>query len=146
MANPHRLNDDPDAHHLVQLLGMLPGPDDITFWHTVDRNGRRAEQEEAELTGHSCLIKKMEIGIRGLLNPEQGDIAYFCEYLLRLFSGERPLLWEHLNAYVAHSDIDRAGERWARDLTDTAWQLFVRYGSGGQRALTVNWSAVTKIR
>ncbi|WP_329538416.1 hypothetical protein OG568_60065 (plasmid) [Streptomyces sp. NBC_01450] len=146
MSNPPHLYDDPDVHHLVQLLAMLPGPDNIVFWNTVDRNGRQADPNEAEPTGNGYLMKKMEIGIHGLLNPERGDIAYFCEYLLRFFSGERPLLWEHLSAHVPHRDIDRVGERWARDLTDTAWHLLVRYGPGGQPALSDNWPTAIKNR
>ena len=147
MPDTPPLHDDLDVHHLINLLAMLPGPDDVPFWNTVDRNGRGSDQEETQLIGDGYLIGKMEVGIRGLLNPQHSDIAYFCEYLLKFFDGERPLLWQHLSHRVAGSGFtDQAGERWTRDLCDTAWRLTVRYSPQGQRTLAENWPNAAKPR
>ena len=135
---------DPDMHRLINLLAMLPGPDDITFWNTVDRNGRSAQpgEEETEPIGHGYLLSKMEAAIANLLKqpPSTSGIVYCCEYLLKFFDGDRPQLWTFLNAYVVGRGFtDQAGERFARDLCDTAWRLAVRYQSDGRGYLADKW-------
>jgi hypothetical protein len=136
-------DNDPDLHRLISLLAMLPGPDDLTFWNTVDRKGRPAEPggEETEPTGNGYLLGKMKIGIANLLKRPVGDISYFCEYLLMFFDGDRPLLWKHLDNHVVGSGFtERAGERFAHDLCDTAWTIAVRYHKSGREELADKWT------
>lgn len=129
--------DDPDMTHLIKLLAMLPGSDDVAFWNTVDRNGRAADGDDSEPTGNGYLLGKMNIGIRHLLN---GDPFSFCQYLLKFFDGDRPSLWTFLDRHVVGSGFtDLAGERWTRDLCDTAWRLLVRYHSSGRDDLDTQW-------
>ena len=136
-----QLPDDPDLQHLIRLLAPLPGCDNIAFWNNVDTNGTRVDEISNETdpkpTGDGYLITKMQAGIDHLL---KGDGSYLAQYLLQFFDGHRPQLWEYLNQYVpAGSYTNTAGERWTRELCDTAWRIVINSDQPDAAALATAW-------
>jgi hypothetical protein len=130
--------DDPDRHRLISLLGMLPDREDIEFWNNVGRNGARVDplgvEEDVKPDLDGYMLGKFEIGIARLFQePTDGAaVAYFCQYLLKYFDGDRPTLWRHINSRLSTGRFtDQAGERFTRDLCDTAWRIIVRYDGRG---------------
>ncbi|MFF2123451.1 hypothetical protein ACFVXH_39605 [Kitasatospora sp. NPDC058184] len=135
---------DPDLRHLARLLAMLPGRDDIAFWATVD-NGASTIVEPGHTgpgtAGPEYILSKMRSGIAKLNKAEDpAAVAYFSHYLLMFFDGDQPALWKYLNdRFSAHGGRSTAGERYTRDLCDTAWRIIARYDTLGDNDLAELW-------
>jgi hypothetical protein len=121
--------DDPDLHHLFQLLRMLPGPrDHPEFWTAVQDQYLGFGSD----TKPGYVFEKLSTIWRVAQDPSPENISYLARYLLVFFAGDNPDLWDLLSA-VTRGEIslrhDHAGRWWASDVCETAWTLYVRYNS-----------------
>jgi hypothetical protein len=126
------LPNDADLEHLLNLLDLLPGPEDREFWSQVGNKGYR----------HPDQVDRVEYifgNLRAFLGPlQRTPIASFviprlAEYLLMFFGEDCPPLWNLLDQRLPSIPLPSGmlGQRWANDLCDTAWRLYVRYSADG---------------
>lgn len=127
---------DPDVEHLLRLLAILPGSDDVAFWNLVDAHGLLPEDEataeDPEPSGHGYLLGKMGVFIRAALSPDASYSTFedLAGYTLMFFYGEHPRLWKALEGRVQLPgfDIDDLlGRRYAEELCETALRIATRY-------------------
>lgn len=138
---------DPDVVHLLHLLSILPGSEDLEFWNNVDAEGYlpRPGDQEHELTpsGDGYLLGKLGAGIGSSLLPKAADRSFvqLAQYVLFFFDGDRPALWKLLDRYSPASDFAaEAGRRFVQELCDTAWTIAVRYDHrAGIESLPDKW-------
>ncbi|MGK4586210.1 hypothetical protein [Kitasatospora sp. HPMI-4] len=135
---------DPDLRHLARLLAMLPGRDHTAFWATVNNGAERIvklENADPNAVGLDYILTKMQSGITHLRKAENpAAVASFGHHLLMFFDGDRPALWSYLSEYVLFgSGLPTFGERYARDLCDTAWRIIARYDVQGDNDLAERW-------
>ncbi|MFJ4192096.1 hypothetical protein [Kitasatospora sp. NPDC089509] len=135
---------DSDLRHLARLLAMLPGREDAAFWATVDNGAKhivKPDDTGQSVGGPEYILSKMQTGITKLNQAKDpAAIAYFGHYLLMFFDGDQPALWKYLNdLFPAHGGHSTAGERYTRDLCDTAWRIIARYDTKGDNGLAERW-------
>ncbi|MFF2123448.1 hypothetical protein ACFVXH_39590 [Kitasatospora sp. NPDC058184] len=107
--------DDADLAHLVDLIDMLPDPQDTGFWG--DGN-----MSIASKIGH-----RLRAVLSGRAYPK--DVDYLAVYVLKyLGRGNGHIPEERIakNLTGAHG-IPAAGHAWVEDATSTAWTLVTRY-------------------
>ena len=127
---------DPDVEHLLRLLAILPGADDVAFWNQVNAHGLLPQAEEMQQDPapalHGYVLNKMTWHIRAALAPDAGANAFesLAEYTLMFFSGDHPGLWKALgsvapaNSFASDADF---GRRYAEGLCATALTVATRY-------------------
>jgi hypothetical protein len=142
---------DPDAEHLLRLLAILPGSEQVAFWNQIDAHGllpdAEATAEDLEPSGNGYLLGKMTGHIRAALAPDAPDslFASLASYTLMFFWGEHPALWKALESLVPSGSFTGDGgfgRRYAQDLCDAAWKVAVRYHHGYRAdaaALLAKW-------
>ncbi|AZM49208.1 hypothetical protein DMB38_28530 [Streptomyces sp. WAC 06738] len=115
MPDPVTLADDVDLAHLVDLLDILPDPDDDTFWEVngLDIAGKLSFRLKPVLTGTAY--------------PQ--DVDYLAVYVLKyLGRGNRYITVEEITRNLRGIDgVPAAGHAWVEDATRTAWALVTRY-------------------
>ena len=130
---------DPDVEHLLRLLAILPGSDDVAFWNQIHAHGllREAEEmaEDPTPSGDGYLLRKMTGYIRAALKPNasQSTFEALASYTLMFFSGDHPGLWKALDSVVPARSFPSDGgfgRRYARELCDTALKVATRYDRG----------------
>ncbi|MER5641901.1 hypothetical protein ABT095_33815 [Kitasatospora sp. NPDC002227] len=115
MRDTITLADDADLAHLVDLIDMLPSPDETDFWG-----------EEPLAIG-----KKFAFRLRAVLTGRAypKDVDYLAVYVLKyLGRGNGYITEEQITKSLrgAHG-IPAAGYAWVEDATRTAWTLATRY-------------------
>lgn len=142
---------DPHAEHLLRLLAILPGADDVAFWNQVDAHGllpeAEASAEDPEPSGHGYLLNKMTGHIRAALTPDPPAhaLASLASYTLMFFWGDHPGLWKALERLVPSGSFASDGgfgRRYTQELCDAAWTVAVRYDRGYRAdadALLAKW-------
>ncbi len=130
---------DPDVEHLLRLLAILPGSDNVAFWNQVDAHGllpeAEATAEDPEPSGHGYLLNKMTGYIRAALKPNASDstLESLACYTLMFFWGDHPGLWKALDSVIparSFASDGGLGRRYAQDLCDAAWTIAERYHDG----------------
>jgi hypothetical protein len=123
---------DPDLAHLFDLLAMLPGPiENRAFWDAVQAFVLREPEPPA---GYPTYVYEKMANIWDVIqDPSPQRIAYLAKYLMFFFSGDHPEIWKVLNPVVipGFGEVD-PGRRWATDVCETAWTLYVRYSANDQ--------------
>lgn len=120
------IHNDPDLHHLRNLIALLPSPDNHGWW-------------SAFAPRHRGYAEKIRIVGESVADPDPVTLAYACRYLLLFFSDLNEEMWQHMN--VAELGLDLGGHAppgryLAEDICRTAWALYVRYNdnrAGWQR-------------
>lgn len=143
---------DPHAEHLLRMLAILPGCDDVAFWNQVDAHGllpaAEASAEDPEPSKHSgYLLGKMTDDIRAALsaNPPGHALAVLASHTLMFFWGDHPALWRALESLVpcgSFTGDGGFGRRYVQELCDAAWTVAVRYDRGYRAdaaALLAKW-------
>jgi hypothetical protein len=126
---------DPDVRHLLELLSMLPGPEDREFWTAV-------QHQALPDTDLGYVYEKMSGIWRVIQDPSRQNIIHLARYLMFFFAGDNPELWKILN-HIFHDQLslrnDEAGRWWAADVCKTAWTLYVRYLHLGDERWKARW-------
>lgn len=108
------LADDADLAHLVDLIDMLPDPDETTFWGE-----------------NPNLAAKIGFYLRAVLAGQAypKSIDYLAVYVLKyLGRGNRHITEGTITANLTGANgIPAAGYAWVEDATRTAWTLVNRY-------------------
>ncbi|MEV7602943.1 hypothetical protein AB0O91_36815 [Kitasatospora sp. NPDC089797] len=115
MRNTITLANDADLAHLVDLIDMLPGPEETSFWGE----------------GPLAIGKKFAARLRAVLTDRAypKDVDYLAIYVLKyLGRGNGYITEEQITKSLtgAHG-IPAAGYAWVEDATRTAWTLVNRY-------------------
>lgn len=115
MRDTITLADDSDLAHLVDLIDMLPHPEETSFWGE----------------GSGSIGRKIGHRLSAVLNGRAyaKDVDYLAVYILKyLGRGNDHITEEQItkNLTGAHS-IPAAGYAWVEDATRTAWTLAHRY-------------------
>ena len=127
---------DPDVEHLLRLLAILPGADDVAFWNQVNAHGLVPQAEEMEQDPapalHGYVLNKMTWHIRTALMPDADVNAFesLAEYTLMFFSGDHPGLWKLLCSVAPANSFasdESFGRRYADELCATALKVATRY-------------------
>ena len=108
------LDDDADLAHLVDLIDMLPDPDETTFWgENPNVAGKIGYYLREVLAGHA--------------HPK--TIDYLAVYVLKYLGRGNPHTSEDkITANLTGaSGIPAAGYAWVEDATRTSWTLVNRY-------------------
>ncbi|MFJ9846339.1 hypothetical protein ACIRYZ_39045 [Kitasatospora sp. NPDC101155] len=109
------LADDPDLAHLVDLIDMLPDPDETSFWG----------QDSSSISG------KIGHRLRAVLNGRAyaKDVDYLAVYVLKyLGRGNGHITEEQITKNLTGvGQVPAAGYAWVEDATRTAWTLVNRY-------------------
>lgn len=130
---------DPDVEHLLRLLAILPGADDVAFWNQIDAHGllREAEMlaEDPKPSGDGYLLRKMTGYIRAALKPKPSESTFeaLASYTLMFFWGDHPGLWKALDSVIpgrSFASDGGFGRRYAQELCDTALKVATRYHHG----------------
>lgn len=128
--------DDPDVAHLLRLLAILPGAENVVFWNSIYPDGPEPEGRlldgNPEAAFHGYVLEKMTISIREALGAhgQAPDFEYLSRYVMMLFRRDRPRLLEALDAVVPGFEIGEGfGLRFAEELRETAWRVAVRYNA-----------------
>jgi hypothetical protein len=123
--------DDPDVEHLLRLLAVLPGRENVAFWNSFYPSGPRSDAESADLDPKAVLdgyvLEKMTVGIRnalGLFRDWPPDYGYLARYVMMFFRDDSPRMFDALDAVVPG---EGNGHRFAQELRETAWHVAVRY-------------------
>ena len=119
---------DGDLRHLLQLLALLPTPDDDDFWRTF------ATAESPDDPGaKDYILGKLSACIRDVVGDKvtRMDVSELALYTLMFFSKSSPELHSLLGRVTSGFDVDgqdTVGQRWCQDVTATAWGLWVGLG------------------
>jgi hypothetical protein len=144
---------DPHVEHLLRLLAILPGSQDVAFWNQVDAHGllpdAEAGAEDLVPSGHGYLLNKLTGYIHAALEPDVREhmLESLAAYVLMFFWGDHPGLWKTLDRIIparSFASDGGFGRRYAQDLCDAAWTVAVRYHSGYRAdadALLAKWPA-----
>lgn len=148
---PAAFPDDPDVQHLLRLLAILPGSDDVAFWNQVDAHGFLSEEEATaenpRPSGDGYLLAKMAVHIRAALSARAHGRTFesLAGYTLMFFYGDHPGLWKALESRVQLAGFnieDGIGRRYAEELCDTALRVATRYNQdyrGSAAELLAKW-------
>ncbi len=115
---------DPDLQHLIDLLDLLPGPDDRPFWEDLPSESR---------TDH--LLEKLvpKISILHKSDPLPVEIEDLAKYLMMFFNPNNAAMHDYIGRQTHAVPYELAGQHWLNDLQATCWRLYVRYQPGGLR-------------
>lgn len=116
------MDDDADLAHLVDLIDMLPEPDETTFWG-----------ENPNIAGKIGMYLRPVL--EGRAHPKTVD--YLAIYVLKhLGRGNRHISEAQITANLTGATgIPAAGYAWVEDATRTAWTLVNRYSLPSWRGM-----------
>ncbi|WP_439681567.1 hypothetical protein [Embleya sp. MST-111070] len=138
MAQPTDLH--PDIEHMLELLAMIPGPDDIDFWNDVNA-GRYTSGPEGGLLDSGYFTGKVRTFLhRYLATGDPVDAAALAKYLLVFFDYDADSLRGAVDFAVGDAPRLVLGPRWIADMTDTAWRVYVH--NGGRHIVKLPWREV----
>jgi hypothetical protein len=128
--------DDPDVAHLLRLLAVLPGAENVAFWNSIYPDG--PEPDGRPLAGNpepahrGYVLGKMTVSIWEALGAhgQAPNFEYLSRYVMMFFQQDRPKLLEALDAVVPGYEIGEGfGRRFVEELRETAWRVAVRYNA-----------------
>ncbi|MFI9240819.1 hypothetical protein [Streptomyces sp. NPDC053079] len=115
MSDHITLADDPDLAHLIDLIDMLPHPEDSSFWGE----------------GDDSIGSKFEYRLKAILRGQghATDVDYLAVYVLKyLGRGNKHISQEQITSRLRGAfGLPAAGHAWVEDATRTAWTLVNRY-------------------
>ena len=129
---------DADLEHLLNLLALLPPPQDHDFWFKLAELNCYHERldEAAEQIVSNLRQGIVAVATNSTDDATKGDAAKdLASSCLTYFDGEDPGLWQLLDQTVEYPWTPRraAGRRWASDVCATAWRLFVPREAAARR-------------
>lgn len=146
MADNRRPNvGDPDLRHLLDLVSLLPAPnDEPSFWERLTAILDNREQPDRGMTDY--VLEKIAIHVSSVQEPSNGEIdgdevCDFTKYLAIFFGAQKPELWKLLSQALTRTtdEADGLGKAWADDLMRTACVLVTRYSTEDNLAV---WEAM----
>jgi hypothetical protein len=115
---------DPDLQHLIELLDLLPGPDERHFWEDLPSESRT-----------DYLLEKLvpKISILHKSDPLPVEVEDLTKYLMMFFHANDAAMYDYIGRHTYALPYELAGRHWLGDLQATCWRLYVRYQPGGAR-------------
>jgi hypothetical protein len=118
---------DADIEHMLRLLALIPGPEDVDFWNDIHA-GRRNSGPEGALRDSGYATGKITFNLhRYLTTGEPKFAADLATYLLMIFDHEADSIPAAVDFAIGNLASGVLGRRWITDMTAAAWRVYARH-------------------
>lgn len=127
---------DPDVQHLLDLLVMIPGRDNVLFWNRVNAGQYSGDSENEErFIDAGYAVKKIGQYLPRVLRGDAEATADLASYLIMFFDSDSESMRLAVSAEIGHLPSNVLGRLWIEDMITTAWQVYVTHAGSSSRSL-----------